>query len=355
MWVRLALCALCLGFALRAQMRMTTEQLISFVKSSAQLNHDDKRVAEYLRKVKLVNRLDDRTIEDMQGMGAGPRTLAVLHELRDATKDLPPPPPPAPKPQAPVIPPPSAEEQREVLQSVREYALGYSKSLPNFICTQVTRRFIDPSGMEFWQRQDVITARLTYFEQKEDYKTILVNNRMTDMAYERLGGATSYGEFGSMLKQIFEPETRADFAWDRWVTLRGRRMHVFSYRVLKAHSKWLISYERTDEYVPGYRGFIYVDRDTRSVMRVTLDAVDIPPSFPIQMASTRLDYDNTKIGESEFILPLMAVVRMRQGKFLIKNEVEFRLYRRFGAEATITFDTPEPLSEDKTKEQPIKP
>jgi hypothetical protein len=55
------------------------------------------------------------------------------------------------------------------------------------------------------------------------------------------------------------------------------------------------------------------------------------------------------------MLPMKAVLRMRQGKFLVKNEVEFRLYRKFTAESGITYDTtPEPLPESKTQEQPVK-
>jgi hypothetical protein len=87
------------------------------------------------------------------------------------------------------------------------------------------------------------------------------------------------------------------------------------------------------------------------VLRVTLEAEDIPPSFPVQQASSMLDYDFTEISGQQHLLPLRAVVRMRQGKLLTKNEVEFRLYRKFTADATITF-TPEPLPEDKTEEQP---
>jgi hypothetical protein len=339
---------------LSAQMKLSVEQLTAFIKSSVQLGHEDRRVAEYIRKVKLTHRLDDRTIEDMQGMGAGPKTTAALRELRDASKELPAPPPPAVKPQAAPIPGPSESEWRKIIEDVREYALSYSKNLPNFICTQVTRRFVDPAGLEFFQRLDVVTARLSYFEQREDYKVILVNNKMVDVAYDNLGGATSSGEFGSMMREIFEPKSGTRFQWDRWATLRGRRMHVFAYNVLKANSQWSISYEKRLQIVPGYRGLIYVDRDTMAVMRITLEAEDIPPSFPIQEARTRLDYDFSKIGDSEFVLPLMAEMRMREGKLMVKNEVEFRLYRRFSADAAITFETPEPLSEDKTKEQPPK-
>jgi hypothetical protein len=90
-------------------------------------------------------------------------------------------------------------------------------------------------------------------------------------------------------------------------------------------------------------------------MRISLEAQDIPPDFPVQQAGTTLDYDYAEIGGQQYILPLRAVVRMRSSKFLSKNEVEFRMYRKFGAEATIKFDTPEPLPEDKINEQPPKP
>jgi hypothetical protein len=343
------------ALAAPAQMKMTVAQLVSFVRSSIELRHEDRRVAEYLKKVTLSNRLDDRTIEELQGLGAGPRTVEALRALRDASKSLPPPPAEPPKPPPAPIPGPSPLEEKRIIEAARQYAMNYVKRLPDFICTQVTRRYVDPSGLEFWQRDDVITARLTYFEQKEDYKVVMVNNRATDVAYDRLGGSTSTGEFGSMLKEVFEPETQADFRWERWATLRGRRMHVFAYRVLQSRSKWHVSYERRLDIVPAYSGLVYVDRDTGAVMRITLEAQDIPPSFPVQQAGTVLDYDYAEISGVQYILPLRAVVRMRAGRFLSKNEVEFRMYRKFGAEAIIKYETPEPLPEDKIQEQPPKP
>ncbi len=51
--------------------------------------------------------------------------------------------------------------------------------------------------------------------------------------HEQLTGASSSGEFGSVLKSIFSPETETEFAWQNWFTLRGRKMHVYSYRVTR--------------------------------------------------------------------------------------------------------------------------
>lgn len=341
---------------LAGQMRLSVDQLVRFIQSSLKLGHEDRRVAEYLRKVQLSNRLEERVVEDLQGQGAGPRTLTALRELVEKSKGLPLPGAPAPpKPTPPPIPPPSPEEQKKVLDAVRDYARNYTRNLPNFICTQVTRRFYDPAGLEFWRSSDIITERLTYFEQREDYKVVLVNNQPTDISHEQLGGATSSGEFGSMLKELMAPETEARFGWERWATLRGKRNHVFTYRVAQPRSKWSISYQRQQSIIAGYQGLLYVDADTHMVMRITLEAVDIPPGFPVQQAATKLDYDYVKIGQGEHMLPLRAEVRMREGKFLVKNEVEFRMYRMFGAEAVIKFETPEPLPEEMTQEQPAKP
>lgn len=336
-----------------AQMKMSVAQLESFVRSSIQLKHDDGKVASYLKKIQLSERLDDRRLEELIGYGAGARTINALRELRDQSAGLPAPGAPPAKPVASPIPPPSAAEQRRVLDQVRQYAAEYDRKLPDFICAQVTRRFYDPTGLEFWSAADTILAKLTYFENKEEKKVMMVNGRYTEMDYDKLGGATSTGEFGSLLKEIFEPASNASFAWERWATLRGRRMYVFSYRVPRAYSKWKLSYERTLEDTPGYRGLVYIDRDTGQVMRITLEAEDIPPSFPIQAATTKLDYDYQTISGNTFLLPLRSEMRMRSGKTLVKNEVEFRMYRKFGADATITFDAPlDALPADLIEEKP---
>ena len=49
------------------------------------------------------------------------------------------------------------------------------------------------------------------------------------------------------------------------------------------------------------------------------------------------------------------LTRSREGKMLGKNVMQFSLYRKFGADATITFDTPDPIPEDQLKEQPLRP
>ena len=130
---------------------------------------------------------------------------------------------------------------------------------------------------------------------------------------------------------------------------------MFRYRVSQLNSQWHIDYERRLDIVSGYHGLIYVDKETHQVLRATLDAEDIPPSFPVQEARTSLDYDYVDISGHTFMLPLKAEVFMRADQFSTRNDKEFRLYRKFSTESEIKYDTPPPLSEEQTTEQQKQP
>jgi hypothetical protein len=338
------------------QRQMSVPDLVTFIKSSIQLRNDDRAVASTVRRLKLTSRLDAGTVEDLQGLGAGPQTLAALRELMTSSSVLPaaaPPPPPAPPV---VIPPPGPAELKQILATITEKALDYTKSLPNFICAQVTTRSFDPSGTESWRQEDRIQEQLSYVDGKEDYKVVLVNNLpASNMTHEKLGGITSSGEFGTMLYQIFAPQTQAQFEWERWATLRGRRMYVFSFRVAQPNSDYSIKDETSGRsIVAGYHGLIYADAESKQIMRIKMDC-DGLETFPINLVGLTLDYAPTKISEQSFVLPMAAEVRSRAGRQLGRNVIQFSLYRKFTSEATITFDTPDPIPEDQLKEQPAQP
>jgi hypothetical protein len=348
-------CAAILAFA----QSVSVADLVKFIKSAIEMKQRDAEVAKYLGHMKLTDHLDDRTVEELQSLGAGPKTVAALREMVDSSAKLPePPPPPKALPPPPPAPPPDPTEQGKIIVAAREYALNYSKQLPNYLCLEVVRRSFDnnvndAAGSEQWRSDDTVVMRLSYFEQKENYKIVTVNNRTAeDKSVDQLGGVISTGEFGTMLRAIFAPESEARFEWDHWAKLRGRKMYAFSYDIDQPHSQYSILWEKTDKIVPAYRGLVYIDVGTNLIMHITLEPYDIPNSFPVRTSKETLDYDFQKIGDSEFLVPLKVVLNSRTNKYLSKNEIEFRLYQKFGTDTTIKFDeTPPPLSEDKVKEK----
>ncbi|MBI4893738.1 MAG: hypothetical protein HY821_24175, partial [Acidobacteria bacterium] len=167
---------LCAALLFGQGMKMSVAQLKNVLRSSIKLQHQDKQVADYVKKVTLTEKLTERDIEEMLGEGLGPKAADAMRSLVQASASLPAPVKDGPvKPPPPPMPPPSSEVQAQVIAEARELALSYTKRLPDFICLQVTRRYADPSGLEMYQLMDTVAARLSYFEQKEDYKLISVN------------------------------------------------------------------------------------------------------------------------------------------------------------------------------------
>ena len=344
------------GVAVYAQYTMTAQQLMAFIQSSIRLHHDDVKVAAYLKKIKLSDRLEERKVEELQGMGAGPRTVQALRVLSTSSQSMTLAPPPVVTPR-PVIPPPEPAELKRILAEMIDNARTYSKTLPDYLCVEVTRKHYDPSGSENWRPLATVQEQVSYVDHKEAYTVTMVNGRaVSNVGHESVGGSTLSGDFGSIYTEIFAPETAAEFEWDHWATLRGRRMYVFAFRVPQSRSQFTIYDSETRRTITaGYHGLIYADRESGMIMRYKFDCEDIPTSFPVRDVKLDVNYDFIDIAGHKYVLPLKTEIWSRAGRYMTWNEAEFHLYRKFGTESSITFETPDPLPEDKTKEEPAVP
>ncbi len=343
---------------------VTIADLVKLVRTGIQQQTSDRILAKSIHKLTLKQKLDLRTIEELQSEGAGPESVAALDRLRDAS---------AKQPVSDALPPfqsparPTPEEQRSFFHDVNVNAMRYSRSLPDFICNEVIHRYtLTPPrppgssgsrrgasspviGEGFWVAKDILTVKLSYFENHEKYELTLVNGRKTRDTYESSGGAISEGDFGSTLLEIFSPESGTKFQWDHWTHLRKRLTRVYAYYTSRERSHYRIGVgARPDErrtIVAGRHGFIYADDATRMVMRITGEAEAIPLGFPVTAQSSMLDYDYAAVGDRQFLLPLRADLRMTTPQIQFKNVVEFHDYRKFTGESTISFDAPDSASD----------
>ena len=237
------------------------------------------------------------------------------------------------------LPSPDPSDQKKTISDATAYALNHEQSLPNFICTQTTQRFLDYTGTSGFRSVDFIVEQLTYFDHHEDLKVVTLNGEPSNLSHWGLGGAISSGEFGAVMKGIFSPQTKTEFAWQTFFTLRGRKMDVYSYRVSASHSDYHIVVPHKDDLVTAYHGLIFIDDSTHFVYRITLHADGIPPDFLAQDLSLVLDYELTRIGDSDYLLPLEFEIRSRQGWSLLKNDVTYSDYRKFTADSSISFES----------------
>lgn len=235
---------------------------------------------------------------------------------------------------------PAAEETRAMIETSRHTALAYSQSLPDFVCTQLVHRFVDTTRRGLWRVLDNLSIKLSYFEQMEDHKLVTVDGKPTGKLYSDLDGAVTVGEFGSVLRQIFDPASRAVFTWEKWGKFNKRSTAVFLYRVDMSNSTYSLAFRvpmGLNRAKVAYSGIVEVDRETGDVLHLTYAAEGIPKSYPIQLAKTTVKYGFADVGGKEYLLPVASETEMRSRDLWARNSVEFREYRKYSADSTISF------------------
>src|SRR5579862_9693197 len=142
---RMNLLAVCLsGFIALAQTSMTVTRLVEFIRSTIDEKNSDKDTAAAVAKIRLTEKFTLGDLGDLQTAGVGPKTLSALAALVTQSAKLTPPPPKTVTGSKPAgLAAPSVAEQKQVFEGTRDWALNYVKSLPDFLCLQVTNRSVD--------------------------------------------------------------------------------------------------------------------------------------------------------------------------------------------------------------------
>jgi hypothetical protein len=260
-----------------------------------------------------------------------------LKALRDRSASL-----PAARPvelvARPVTPPPSSQEQADIIDAVRKYALEYTSSLPDFLCHETMVTYAaPPRGDSSWTQVSNIDSRLSYFKQKEAYAPYMQDGKFTSQDYEKLKGSKSVGDFGTMLRGIFDPASQAHFEWRGWAAHGNQRAMEFDYRVAQERSNYSITVEGGRSVTPGYHGYFQIDPKSHVIWKLTLVADDLPRDFPVQSAEASLDYEYRDLSGKTFLLPSVYQALMSGPDGRNRIDKKFGIYRKYSADSEISF------------------
>jgi hypothetical protein len=225
---------------------------------------------------------------------------------------------------------------------MRSYARQYVTNLPDFLCEQVTRQYLAGKKPKDWRRGDTLTFRLLFSNSREQRNLELVNDKPIRAGMRRWRTPLSTeGEFGILLADIFASETDATFVWRGWQEIRGRRVAVFDYAVDQAHSTLKLSLNDLAEAVIPYHGSVYGDAENGAIWRIENGADNLPKEIDTKSISTIIDYDDVPIGPKHYLLPVEASIWVATDRNNIRNDLEFRNYRKFETDSIIKYASAE--------------
>lgn len=273
---------------------------------------------------------------------SGESTIGAVIKPREAdppsSASAPDPEPTRTAPAAPAESVPFVEDP--LIRKAREVTESYSGSLPNFFCQQFTTRYQrdDPRGG--WRAVDMVSADIAYENGRESYKNIKVGGKAVKSDMNDIEGSRSTGEFQTILASILSPGTAAVFRRAGSDTIRGRSTQIFKYEVTRERSNWRIE-SPAQIYFPAYSGSIWIDKETARVLRIEQQSRNMPKLFPFDTSEAAIDYDSVRLAATQpYVLPVSSEVLtcIRGTSICMRNRIEFRNYRKFGAESNITFD-----------------
>jgi hypothetical protein len=226
-----------------------------------------------------------------------------------------------------------------VIEKAREAAANYLSSLPNYFCQQMTARYQSDHPKTGWDALDVVTADVMYEDGKESYKNVKLGSKSVK-SIEDIGGTRSTGEFSTILEDLLSPYTDANFRRTGTDTLSGRAAWTYKYEIPRERSHWRIE-APSQLFYPPHVGTIWIDKETSRVLRIEQGTINMPKLFPFDTVETVTDYAFISLAAgAKYLLPADAEVLscLRGTSMCTRNRLEFRNYRKFGAESSITFD-----------------
>ena len=220
----------------------------------------------------------------------------------------------------------------------RDWAQTFTNGLPNYVCEQLTTRYMEASRRAGWEAQDVVGAKVIYEDGHESYKDITIDGKKTNKSMLQIGGATSTGEFASVLRSLFDAGSGAQFRLYRSDSIGATPASVYDFKVPLQRSDWTITIGG-QSLRPAYSGSVWIDKKTAQVRRIEMQADNIPQDFPSDSVQSAVDYDVVPLGTAQFLLPVHAenLSCQRGSPLCSKNAIDFRNYHKYSGESTITF------------------
>lgn len=227
-----------------------------------------------------------------------------------------------------------------IIEEVRKNVMAYSDDLPDFICNQEITRYVDLEATGAWQKYDNLTYEVSYHKKSESYKPVNVIGRPVTLPLDQVGGATSSGDFGLRLSQLFNPDTKASFRAAGTDRLGARQTLIYDFTVAQPLSTWQIKSENLPPIIAGYSGTVWIDAETKRVLRIEMAADNLPRDYPVTQAEGSTDYDMVKLRglEGEFLLPVRSETVMgdRRQRHFFRNISYYKFYRKFETDIKIT-------------------
>jgi hypothetical protein len=218
--------------------------------------------------------------------------------------------------------------------------------LPNYTCLQTIERSARPAPAKRFEFLDTVRLEVALVEGNELFAWPgagkFEEKEIGDMVS---GGAIGNGIFALHAKAVFQSGVPA-FEYAGELPWKGRRAHKWTFAVPQSRSGYTLRVGEREAIV-GYEGSFLADAVTFEILRLEVNATDIPEHLQMKSATSSVEYQRVRISGETFSLPASSELYMTDMRGGVShNRTVFSSCRQYTGESVLMFDDPANVGPD---------
>ena len=241
--------------------------------------------------------------------------------------------------------PPPEPSPEAMLATIRRNVRENLERLPNYTCRLTIERYRKAGGQRHATRVDTVHLEVGYVDRQELYAW--PGQKFENRRLEQImppGGAVGNGDFALHARAIFMTND-ATFTYAGRGEEDGRLVVRFDYRIEQKKSRYALSDGEATAMVP-YHGSFWADAGSLQLIRLEVQADDVPSKIRIRGSHIVLTYAPARIGGADFLLPQSSDLLLTDtAKNESRNLTRFEQCRQYQGESVMSFVDPTSVPE----------
>jgi hypothetical protein len=225
-----------------------------------------------------------------------------------------------------------------LIAQVKRVMAAHLGGVPNYTCLETVERYQRRGAAAKESLVDVVRLEVAFADGKELFAWP-GSSRFEDRELREIvsTGAFGTGDFVLHARGVFLADGTA-FEYLGEELLEGRPARKFGYTKPLFRSGYQISNQRAGRAEVAYRGEFWVEKESSDLMRLTVEALDIPVELEVAAANSRLDYSMVPLGGKRALLPKESELKMTDARGVISiNRTRLNRCKLFQGESSVSF------------------
>ena len=237
---------------------------------------------------------------------------------------------------APIAADPVAPEILHLARIQSKAKLGLS-SIPAYTCSEVMERSLRSSSRNMFRKTDELKFEVAEIGGRELF------SRPGGKSFDELSlrefsnrGLIATGMFYQMAQTVFgTPYARFQFAGGKRV--KGHKALQYDLTTSPLFANYRLNFNNRQANC-GFRGAIWADETSFDLIRMRIEATEVPPELLLRAATTEIDYARASLDGNSYLIPASAeIVTVFTNGSESRNQIRFSNCHKYGVESTVTF------------------